>query len=76
MSFSKSNHLSTDDVHCPANGSPSLGGETSFVHSGADRVIDQALRSVPLPEGLMSRLGMLVFTMSDETADRVDYLGC
>jgi hypothetical protein len=42
----------------------------------ADRDIDVALRTVPLPSGLMTRLGRLVYTMSDEAADRVDYLGC
>jgi hypothetical protein len=50
-----------------------------FVRSGskqsADRAIDSALRSVPLPEGLMSRLGRLVRTLRDD-ADRVDYFGC
>ncbi len=54
----------------------------SFVEScapstgSADRAIDSALRSVPLPDGLMTRLGMLVYGMSDEAADSVDYLGC
>ncbi len=42
----------------------------------ADLAIDAALRSVPLPDGLITRLGMLVYTMPDETADQVDYLGC
>ncbi len=42
----------------------------------ADRTIDSALRSVPLPAGLLTRLSMLVYTMPDEAADQVDYLGC
>jgi hypothetical protein len=42
----------------------------------ADLAIDATLRSVPLPDGLMTRLGKLVYTMSDEPADQVDYLGC
>ena len=42
----------------------------------SDCAIDLALRSVPLPVGLMTRLGRLVYTMSDENADQVDYLGC
>ena len=42
----------------------------------ADRAIDSALRSVPLPEGLMTRLGKLVYAMPDEATDQVDYLGC
>jgi hypothetical protein len=42
----------------------------------ADRVIDSALRSVPLPDGFLTRLGRLVYTMPDEAVDRVDWLGC
>jgi hypothetical protein len=42
----------------------------------ADRALDAALRSVPLPDGLITRLGMFVYTMPDETADQVDCLGC
>jgi hypothetical protein len=41
-----------------------------------DRAIDVALRNVPLPNGLMTRLGRLAYTLSDEVADRVDYRGC
>jgi hypothetical protein len=41
-----------------------------------DRAIDMALRAVPLPDGLMTRLGRLVHAMSDDTPDRVDWLGC
>jgi hypothetical protein len=41
-----------------------------------DRAVDAALRSVPIPDGMLTRLGLLVLTMSDEQADRVDYLGC
>jgi hypothetical protein len=41
-----------------------------------DAAIDAALRSVPLPDGLMTRLGMLVFLMPDEATDPVDWLGC
>ena len=42
----------------------------------ADRAIDAALKSVPLPDGLLSRLGLMVSTMSDDVSDAVDYLGC
>jgi hypothetical protein len=42
----------------------------------SDYAIDLALRSVPLPSGLMTRLGRLAYTMTDEAADQVDYLGC
>jgi len=44
--------------------------------NAADRAIDSALRSVPLPEGLMTRLGKLVYAMPDEATDQVDCLGC
>ena len=40
----------------------------------ADGAIDSELRSVPLPDGLMTRLSMLVHTMPDDAADHVDYL--
>ncbi|HEX5471988.1 MAG TPA: hypothetical protein VFW73_08880 [Lacipirellulaceae bacterium] len=42
----------------------------------ADRAIESALRSVPLPDGLMTRLNTMVYRMSDEAADSIDYLGC
>jgi hypothetical protein len=50
-------------------------GSLPFSQS-ADRAIDAALKSVPLPDGLLNRLGLMVSTMSDEVSDRVDYLGC
>jgi hypothetical protein len=55
--------------------SPSFDGFAPQVQS-ADGAIDAALRSVPLPDGLLTRLGMLVYSMPDEAADRMDYLGC
>lgn len=50
-------------------------GALPFVQS-TDRAIDAALKSVPLPEGMMTRLGLIVSAMPDELSDRVDYLGC
>jgi hypothetical protein len=41
-----------------------------------DSAIDAALCAVPLPEGLMTRLGQLVHTMAMEPPDQVDWLGC
>jgi hypothetical protein len=41
-----------------------------------DSAIDTALCAVPLPEGLMTRLGMLVYTMPEDAPDQVDWLGC
>jgi hypothetical protein len=54
---------------------PFVGGGSRSVPS-TDRAIDSQLRSVPLPEGLMARLGMLVHTLSNDSADRVDFQGC
>jgi hypothetical protein len=42
----------------------------------ADMAIDAALRSVPLPEGLLTRLDRFIRTMPDEAADQVDWLSC
>lgn len=50
-------------------------GAVPFVQS-ADRTIEAALRNVPLPEGMLSRLDRLVYTVSDDAADQMDYLGC
>jgi hypothetical protein len=41
-----------------------------------DCAIDSALRCVPLPAGMMTRLGKLAYTISDEIADQFDCLGC
>jgi hypothetical protein len=46
-----------------------------FVQS-LDTAVDAALRSVPLPDGMLSRLQRMAFSMPDETAGRMDYLGC
>ena len=42
----------------------------------SDAAIDRRLRDVPLPDGLMTRLGKMVYNVCDEQADRVDWLGC
>jgi hypothetical protein len=41
-----------------------------------DNAIDMALCAVPLPQGLLTRLGMLVYTMPEDAPDQVDWLGC
>ena len=41
-----------------------------------DRAIDVALRSVPLPSGLLARLGKLVYSLPEEATDQLDFLGC
>lgn len=51
---------------------PPVGG---FAPVGAgespDRAIDAALRSVPLPDGLMVRMTMLAVTLPDDATDQV-----
>ena len=41
-----------------------------------DSAIDAALRAVPLPDGLITRLGLLAYTMHEDAPDQVDWLGC
>jgi hypothetical protein len=61
-----------------ANGDATLpiAGEPARNGAAVDHAVDAALRSVPLPDGLMTRLGKLVYTMPEETADQRDWLGC
>jgi hypothetical protein len=76
MSYPHSKPISIGDTF--PNRADSMGafdGSLPFIQS-ADRSIDAALRSVPLPEGMLNRLKRLVYSMSDEAADQVDYLGC
>lgn len=72
--LSKSN-LFDDFLAPPTNAFATSDGHPPLVHT-ADRAIDAALKSVPLPDGLISRLGLMVSTMSDDVSDPVDYLGC
>ena len=53
-------------------------GASEFSPNGrtVDRAIDSALRRVPVPNGMMTRLANLLCTMPDEAADHMDYLGC
>jgi hypothetical protein len=60
----------------PGDAVPPVTGEPAQQRATADLTIDLALRSVPLPDGLMTRLGKLVYAMSDESSDQVDWLGC
>jgi hypothetical protein len=48
----------------------------SAAQTSPDETIDFALRSVPLPEGLMTRLGALAYAMLDDEVDHADWLGC
>ena len=58
----------------PSEQTGALDGALSFVQS-ADRNIDAALRNVPLPDGMLTRLSRLVYSVSDEAPDHMDYLG-
>ena len=59
----------------PADYLATANGSVPFIPT-ADRAIDAALKCVPLPDGLLSRLGLMVSTMPEELSDPVDYLGC
>lgn len=59
----------------PADSVASFDGSLPFIQS-TDRSVDAALRSVPLPDGFLTRLKKLAYTVSDEAADQMDYLGC
>jgi hypothetical protein len=76
MSYPHSKPISFGDTfQDPTDSRGALEGSLPFIQS-ADRTIDAALRNVPLPDGMLNRLKRLVYTMSDEAADQVDYLGC
>ncbi len=76
MAYPHSNPSSFGDtLNASIDSLAALDAFQPFVQSN-DRAIDAALKSVPLPEGLLNRLGLLVGAMSDEVSDPVDYLGC
>jgi len=76
MSFSESKFDSADPARFQTSFTPQFESDAPFVGSDADRAVDQALRNVVLPDGLLSRLGALVCKLSDDATDRMDYLGC
>jgi hypothetical protein len=76
MSFSHSNSAFDSHSFLNSQSQTSGTGEVTVNRQAADRAIDHALRSVPLPDGLLTRLGKLAYTMSDEAADQIDWLGC
>jgi hypothetical protein len=67
--------FSSDPFTNSAESIAAVDGGPSFVRR-ADRAIDAALRNVPLPDGLMRRLGLLAGTLTEGVSDQVDYLGC
>jgi hypothetical protein len=76
MSFFHSHPVYNHGAFASGDSSSPFGNDIRPHVQTEDRAIDAALRSVPLPEGLMTRLGMLVYAVADETADQVDWLGC
>jgi hypothetical protein len=76
MSDSHSGSNSIRSVHSPDHAiQPDVGRARSAGHV-ADSAIDVALRMVPLPDGLLTRLAMIAQTIPDDAPDRVDWLGC
>jgi hypothetical protein len=59
-----------------ANESETLTDEFRYSRQPPDRAIDDALRSVPLPQGLLTRLGLIAYSIPEDAADQVDWLGC
>jgi hypothetical protein len=51
-------------------------GETAAQRAAEERAVDYALRDVQLPDGLLARLGKLVYTMPEDSIDQIDWLGC
>jgi hypothetical protein len=51
-------------------------GETAAERAAAERSVDYSLRNVPLPDGLLTRLGKFIGSLPDEASDHVDWLGC
>ena len=61
----------------PAHGVPVPGSvRVAAARRELDAALDCALRDVPLPEGLLTRLHKIVYSVSDTPADRLDWLGC
>jgi hypothetical protein len=76
MSYPHSKPSSLGDAFTvPAESSGAPDHSLPFVQS-MDNAVDAALRSVPLPDGMLNRLKKMAFTMPDEAAGQMDYLGC
>jgi hypothetical protein len=50
--------------------------ETPAQREAEKHAVDYALRNVQLPDGLLTRLRKLVYSIPDDSADCVDWLGC
>jgi hypothetical protein len=74
MSYPRSNFIAVRDDHRDET-LEFLAGPPQNVRS-TESAIDAALRSVPLPEGLLTRLRKWVYSMPEEAAGRIDCFGC
>jgi hypothetical protein len=77
MSYSHWESVHSDHYlpHGESTGGGAVDDRLPHTHS-VDMAIDAALRSVPLPDGLLTRLDKFVHAMTDGATDSVDYLGC
>jgi hypothetical protein len=77
MSYHLDSRSIFDPLSFTAGDAPfSVAGESVHHRVAAKHAMDSALRNVPLPEGMMTRLAKLAHSLPDESADQVDYLGC
>jgi hypothetical protein len=76
MSHIPSPHFRAERSLSNGNGSRRPGDQAPPSERSEDSAIDSALRAVPLPDGLITRLGLLVYTMPEDAPDQVDWLGC
>ncbi len=76
MSYPSSMPAFDHDKHLADNRVPLVHAHPPNKPPTPDGAIDSALRSVPLPDGLMARLGSLVYAMPDDAAGYADWLGC
>jgi len=76
MSPSQSQPFEINHELDPCGAAPLTSDHSSPAGHPPDKALDAALRSVPLPQGLMTRLSLLAHTISEDAADPVDWLGC
>jgi hypothetical protein len=76
MSHISSSHIGTGDFLSNGNELRRSVDKSHPSGNAEDSAIDKALCAVPLPDGLMTRLGMLAYTMPEDAPDQVDWLGC
>jgi hypothetical protein len=71
-------HWELDDSNHRNLRGQATNGAVSDEHKAqpADSALDAALRSVPLPDGLLTRLDKFVLAITAESSDAVDWLGC